>query len=77
MEAAYYQIDLMRVSPRKFCSLVYAFIIKNADEDQRKEVNNALDAALPGEAKRAPSQAEIDADTAAMLAFGASLSGSK
>lgn len=59
VEARYYQIELMRVSPRKFCSLVYAWLIEHADEEKRQEIDKLLDEPLPGEARRQIGRAHV------------------
>jgi len=65
VEAHYFSIDLLGVSPRKFLNLVYAWCVQFMDAEKREEWDVMLEAPLPG-AK--PTEAQIEREGESFLA---------
>ena len=66
VEAAYYQIDLLTVGPRKFLNLVYAWCVQWMDPEKREEWEQALNA--PMEGTRHPTDLQLEQEGADFMA---------
>lgn len=64
----------MRLPIHRFCDLVIGWLVEGRDEDGRNKMLGDLDAPFSGDGKRAPTEAELDADYKAMMSLGNSLS---
>lgn len=63
-------IDPLEASPRRFCNLIYAWLVKRVQPENREEFDMALVAPLPGRSTVSP-QIEEDNGAAFMALLGA------
>ena len=69
--AAYYQIDIVRLRPHKFASLVYAWCVERVPEDKFDEWWADLNDVLPWESADSEAAAELEsASFMAMMSKG-------
>ena len=62
IEAAYYQVDLLRVSARKLLNLVYAWCVHRIAPERREEWDAMLTAPLEGQVQATDRQIEQEGD---------------
>jgi hypothetical protein len=63
IEAAYYQIDLMRVRPRKFINLVYAWCVARVAHDDYEKWHTELHDLLPWQDSNTAAAANMEAES--------------
>lgn len=69
IEAAYYQIDLIRETPRKFLNLVFAWCVAAMNRDDREKWETMLTAPLPGAKPKKPSEQTAEQEGADFMAM--------
>lgn len=69
IEAAYYEVDLLRFPPAKFLNCVYTWCIARIDPEKREQWDIQLAEPLPGREKDKPSEATIEAEGAGFMAL--------
>jgi hypothetical protein len=67
IEAHYLTVDLLRLPEAKFTNAVYAWCVKYMTPEDREKWDMMLTAPLPGQEKRKPSEAEVEAEGAAFM----------
>lgn len=63
IEAAYYNIDLLKVSPRKFVNLVFAWWLEHIDPAKYEERMQDLQEPLPWQDSTSLAAEEIESDS--------------
>lgn len=60
IDAAYYQIKLLRQTPARFAGLVYAWVLERTPHDKIDQLESDLDDLLPWEDSTSEAAAEIE-----------------
>jgi hypothetical protein len=59
----------LKLSAATFCNAVYAWCVRYMSPEDREKWDTLLNEPLPGQAKRPPTEAEIEAEGAAFMAL--------
>ena len=69
IEANYIAVDLLRLPPAKFCNAVYAWAVGHMSQEDREKWDMMLTEPLPGQAKKPPTDMELESEGAAFMAL--------
>lgn len=68
IEAHYIAVDLFGLGPRKFLNCIYAWCVERINPDYREQWEADLVAPLPGQEKKAASEAQVEQEGADFMA---------